>query len=66
MKVRRDQKLLHAMRTLRGRYIERVNAGETEMDREVLAAFDKELGLLHEAVLGKHARSEDPIPSIEV
>ena len=57
-KLSRDVKLLQMMRMLRGRYIENVHAGKTAMDEEVLRNFDKELGYLHEAVLGKHQRSE--------
>jgi len=55
------QKLLLAMRTLRGRYIERVQAGETPMDKQILKEFDKELEHLHETVLGKQQRSKRPL-----
>ena len=36
--------------------MENVRSGKTPMDKEVLEMFDKELGYLHEAVLGKPKR----------
>ena len=51
-----QQTLLYTMRTLRGQYMENVRSGKTPMDKEVLEMFDKELGYLHEAVLGKPKR----------
>ena len=32
----------------------------------IAMGFDKELKNLHEAVLGKHKRSGDPVPSVEL
>ena len=66
MVVKMDRQFLQAMRNLRGRYMARVRAGEIPLDKETLAGFDKELKNLHEAVLGKHKRSGDPVPSVEL
>jgi hypothetical protein len=42
-----DTQLRHALRQMRGAYIENVKAGRCKMDKRALAAFDVELEKLN-------------------
>jgi hypothetical protein len=59
--VSKQVKMLHAMRQLRGAYMENVRAGRCAMDEKILAEFDQELTYLHDYVHAKHTGARDRV-----